>query len=712
MDKTEIILTEGWRFLRDDVEPAWQKGYDDSSWEKVILPHDWSVTRPFRKDNSSGTGYLDGGIGWYRGRFTLPEKYRGKSIRLVFDGVYKNAKVFCNSYYLGNRPYGYSEFSFDITAFANFGRQDNEISVRVSHPDIADSRWFTGSGIYRKVRLVIEENVHPKEHGVVFCADRISAEQAELTVCHDIENTSSVERQIEIHTVFSCRKTRDPVLELFGSVLVPAQSEGHCVLTGTLQDPALWSPEAPHLYDMTTIYTVDGESYVTDRDTVGIRKLYFDPDKGFFLNDIPTKIKGVCIHHDAGSLGAAVTREVWQRRLEVLKEMGCNAIRTAHNPHAPELYELCDAMGFLVLDEAFDEWEGCKNKWSTGHNVYPPRHQGYYEDFPEWHDQDLRMMVRRDRNHPSVIMWSIGNEIDYPNDPYCHPRFTEMTGNNDANKPAAERQYNPDKPNMERIAVIAKDLVRIVKEEDPTRPVTVAAAFPELSTYLGFVDYVDVIGYNYKEQFYEADHKRFPDRAFLGTENSHHPKAWQVVEELDYVCGQFIWTGIDYLGEAHGWPIHGSGAGFITTAGFKKEHFFERQQMWTGHTNEPIVSNDPAVCAKVTLYKKGDAVTGETFRKASARKGYLYQLIVELKDGKGHQTTDEKSIRCQVIGDGKFVSMDNGDLADLTPLTASEKMTYRGQMVIYIRRTGKGRIHVHLGSSDPKIRIINEEIIL
>ena len=422
------------------------------------------------------------------------------------------------------------------------------------------------------------------------------------------------------------------------------------------------------------------------------------------------KLKGVCIHHDAGSLGAAVPREVLQRRLEGLKEMGCNAIRTSHNPHAPELYELCDAMGFLVLDEAFDEWEGCKNKWSTGHNVYPPRHQGYYEDFPEWHDQDLRMMVRRDRNHPSVIMWSIGNEIDYPNDPYCHPRFTEMTGNNDANKPAAERQYNPDKPNMERITVLAEELVRIVKEEDATRPVTVAAAFPELSTYLGFVDHVDVIGYNYKEQFYEADHKRFPDRPMLGTENSHHARAWQVVEDLDYVCGQFLWTGIDYLGEAHGWPIHGSGAGFLTTAGLKKDEFYERQKLWTGSAKVPVITDAPAVQAQVQLYKKGDFVSGESFRKASARKGYMYQLIITMKDAKGHPTTDEHKIRCQVLGDGAFVSMDNGDLADLTPLTSAEKRTYRGQMVVYVRRTGKGKIHIRVSTEDRKI--LDEDLIV
>ena len=237
MDRTELLLMDGWRFLRGDAEPAWQKNYDDTSWETVTLPHDWSVAAPFRKENSSGTGYLDGGIGWYRVSFTLPQKYRGKSVRLVFDGVYKNAKVFCNSYYLGRRPFGYAEFSFDITGFLHFGQQDNEISVRVSHPDIADSRWFTGSGIYRKVRLVIEEPVHPAEHGIVFSASDITEQQAVLTVGHEIENTTCADKQVEIRTQFTDRQTGSIVLELSGSAAVPANGAARTLLKGTIFDP-------------------------------------------------------------------------------------------------------------------------------------------------------------------------------------------------------------------------------------------------------------------------------------------------------------------------------------------------------------------------------------------------------------------------------------------------------------------------------------------
>ncbi len=676
------VLTDGWKFLYGDEEAAWQKGFDDSAWRTVTLPHDWSVEHPFSLRNSSGTGYLDGGIGWYRGYFTLPEEAAGKCVRLVFDGVYKNAAVWVNSYYQGIRPFGYTEFSYDITHCVHVGKI-NEISVKVTHTDIADSRWFTGSGIYRKVSVVAEEPVHPAEHSIVFSTNGVSEKQAGITVRQTILNASDEDRFVKVRTTIG-----DLVLE--GETPVTANGQTQMMLNGRIENPRLWSPESPALYTMRTEYTVDGQTYEADCQQVGIRKLTFDKDKGFFLNDVPMKMKGVCVHHDGGSLGAAMTKEVWQRRLEELKKMGCNAIRGSHNPHMPELMDLCDEMGFLFLDEAFDEWEGCKNKWAVGHNVYPPRHQGYFLDFPAWHEADLRTMVQRDRNHPSVIMWSIGNEIDYPNDPYCHPMFTTMTGNNDANKPAAERQYNPDKPNMERIVTIAKELIDIIREEDNSRPVTVASAFPELSSYLGFLDDVDVIGYNYKEHLYEADHQRFPDRAMLGTENGHRAEAWKVVEDLDYVCGQFLWTGIDYLGEAHGWPIHGSGAGFLTTAGFRKANYAERQQLWTGQAETFVISEEPAAAIDACVWEDGQPHA----------KGYLHQILVELKDAAGVPTRSAVRIRMQVLGDGELVSMDNGDLADLTPFTEPLRSTYEGHLAGYVRRLGDGPITVRVSSPD------------
>lgn len=591
MNKTILPLINGWKFHYGECEDAWYKGYEDMHWKEVEIPHDWSVEMPFSRTFSSGTGYLAGGIGWYRVRFSLPEEYKGKSIRVVFDGVYKNSQVWCNSYYLGKRPNGYVSFSYDISACAVFGELDNEITVKVTHNDLADSRWFTGSGITRKVTIVVEEPVHPAEYGCFFETCKVETDggihTADVKVSHEIENRSGAEADLTVINKWLDADGKE-VLCASEKINVAAGKTRVLSVTGSIKDVILWDMDKPYLYTLQTWFKKNGEeAYLADCQRIGIRTFVFDSQKGFYLNGKERKLKGVCVHHDGGCLGAAMYKEVWHRRLETLKKAGCNAVRCSHNPHMPELYDLCDELGMVMMDEAFDEWENPKNKWSTGHNVYPPKHQGYYEDFPEWHEKDLRSMVRRDRNHPSIIMWSIGNEIDYPNDPYCHPMFETMTGNNDANKPAAERRYDPNKPNAERLTVIARRLAEIVRMDDVSRPVTLAAAFPELSSHLGFLDSLDVAGYNYKEHLYEESHERFPNLPFLGSENGHSYKAWEYVKNNDYISGQFLWTGIDYLGEAHGWPIHGSGAGIIDCAGFEKSRYYRRASLWS---EEPMVA--------------------------------------------------------------------------------------------------------------------------
>ncbi|MGN0166568.1 MAG: glycoside hydrolase family 2 TIM barrel-domain containing protein [Acetatifactor sp.] len=837
------ILKSGWKFYLGDCEEAWYKGYDDSGWRGVTVPHDWSVELPMRKEYSSGTGYVAGGIGWYRVRFRLPEECRGKAVKVVFDGVYKNSQVWCNSYYLGKRPYGYSTFSYDITHAVAFGETENVICVKVTHTDIADSRWFTGSGITRKVSIVCEEPVHPEEYGIVFRAENIEVEDidivengsgnntgsnltvagnAELSVRHKpvcaeglgailMENSGSADAQkVRIQTVLE-DNTGKAVLTLEGNTPVGTE----CTLRGRLEHAALWSPEHPYLYTMKTRYAVgDGAFYPVDEQRIGIRSIFFDPEKGFFLNGKETKLKGVCVHHDGGCLGAAMEPEVWQRRLLALKECGCNAIRCSHNPHMPELYSLCDAMGFMMMDEAFDEWENAKNKWSTGHNVYPPKHQGYFEDFPQWYDADLRAMVRRDRNHPSVVLWSIGNEIDYPNDPYCHPSFADMTGNNDANKPAAERQYDANKPNAERLVTIAAKLERIVREEDDSRPVTLAAAFPELSAQTGLLNGLDVVGYNYKEHLYEKDHARFPEKPFLGSENGHGYQAWLAVKENAYISGQFLWTGIDYLGESRGeWPTHGSAAGILTCAGDKKPEFYRRQafweeepvialatrrvsdgsedwlpmmEHWNYHSGEEILvkvfsnlpvvalelngnrvgklsgyNGDGAFCFRVSyepgvlravggikedgnvvpdtrkpnqmryadetgavhyiaelstageakqlscqVWKKPDALSGESWERVSRDFGYLYQLEMQLLDGEDQPVHwQEKEISVEVTGDGVLAGLESGDLSDASPYFGTKRMTFSGRLLAFVRRTGADDISVKIRMEDKTLEV-------
>ena len=583
MDTQIITLSDHCRFHMGDEPEAWQAWYDDTDWQEVTLPHDWSVTLPFDRNCSSGTGYLPGGIGWYRLHIKPDESWRGRQISICFDGVYKNSRIWCNSYYLGERPNGYISFSYDITEQFRYDA-DNIISVYVDHREIADSRWYTGSGITRKVTLRIEESIHPVENGIFFSTPQVNSDQAVCEITQELVNCTNQDNQVTVASLLFA-----PDDTLISEQIAHQEIAAHdtCVtkVQSTVPHPCCWTPETPSLYTLKTYLSYkEGEQSVhtlADTRKVGIRSLRFDADEGFFLNDVPYQFKGVCVHEDAGCFGNAVPAAVWHRRLAKLKAMGCNALRMSHNPHMPELYALCDALGFLVIDEAFDEWEGPKNKWSTGHNVYPPKHQGYYVNYPEWHEKDLTDMILRDRNHPSIVLWSIGNEIDYPNDPYCHPSFSTMTGNNDSNKPAAERMYNPSRPNAQRLAVLSRELCEIVHKTDATHPVTLAAAFPELSAKLGFIDPLDVVGFNYKEHLYEGHHKAFPDKPFLGSENGHSLSAWKAVTDNAYISGQFLWTGIDYLGEAHGWPIHGSGAGLMTMAGFEKTGYYRRQSLWS-----------------------------------------------------------------------------------------------------------------------------------
>ncbi|MBQ7679344.1 MAG: glycoside hydrolase family 2 [Butyrivibrio sp.] len=738
-DTLRIQLDRNWRFhlgdmAADDTVDYWYRGYDDSAWDTVWVPHDWSVSLPFSQAYSSGTGYLAGGIGWYRLHFSLPEAYRGRCVRVVFDGIYKNARVWCNSSYLGGRPSGYATFSLDLTELVQFGEEaDNVLCVKVTHTDLADSRWFTGSGITRKVTLLVEAPVHPAEYGIFFQAAELSgispdgetAAGAVASVFHTAVNTTDTLQALTIETRLYDGEGAE-CLCLQGTCRIPAGESRELTLQGRMRQVRLWSADHPVRYRMVTRYLPKHQkesAYLTDETWVGFREVVFDPNEGLSVNGQRTHLKGVCVHHDGGVLGAAMDRSVWQRRLSLLKEAGCNAIRCSHNPHMPELYDLCDAMGFYMMDEAFDEWENPKNKWWQGHNVYPPKHQGSYEHWQEWHARDLADMVRRDRNHPSILLYSIGNEIDYPNDPYCHPSFDTMTGNNDANKPAAERRYDPNKPNMERLAPIARKLVDIVAGEDSSRPATVAAAFPELSTHIGFVDALSVVGYNYKEQFYEADHARFPDKTFLGSENGHSLEAWQAVIDHDYICGQFLWTGIDYLGEAHGWPVHGAPAGLLTTAGLPKPEYYRRKRLWAAETAEALeaLAQDPHVATEcwrqeaadlldpardaaaeahatslsMTLWQAEDVLSGKSYAEEAARPGYVCQVILRLTDAQGRIVRcAEEEIAVTVEGAGELMGLDSGDLADTTSFTKPQRRTFRGELVAYIRRTEPGAIHV------------------
>lgn len=580
----EKYLISDWRFYLGDNEIAWQKDFNDENWQKVTVPHDWSITQDFTKDASSGTGYLPGGIGWYRAYITTTEigAFTNKIVQLRFDGVYKNCQVWVNGYHVGNWASGYSSFQFNLTEILQYNTNDEiVIAVRVDHTDIADSRWYNGSGISRPVTIVTHNPVMVDRYGVTFETTRLHGNDAMIKTKIAVSNFTGEKTTAEVKQTLTDAQGNTAIVGK-KEVVLTVGAVVNLNFEATVEDAQLWQPQTPNLYTLTTCVRSNGKAnYYHEK--VGIRTCTFSPNDGFILNDTDkVKLKGVCLHEDAGCFGTAVPKAVWLRRLLKLKEVGCNAIRMAHNPHAQVLYDLCDELGFFVFDEAFDEWENPKNKWWQGHNVYPPKYEGYAKDFPVWHKKDLIDMVQRNKNHPAIIAWSIGNEIDYPNDPYANDLFNEMEGNNDANKPAAERIYNPNRPDTRRLTTIAKQLSEIVHKEDKTRPTTLAAAFPELSSQTGLVDSVDVIGYNYKEHLYKEHHRLFPHKAFVGSENRHSYQNWLAVKENDYIAGQFLWTGIDYLGESRGvWPKHGTYRGLLDMCGYETMMFYKRKSWWS-----------------------------------------------------------------------------------------------------------------------------------
>jgi beta-galactosidase len=560
-----------WLFSKGDFAAAMMPAFDDTGWRLVNVPHDWSSEGPFSADYASGNGYAPGGIGWYRKHFTLPENDSGKSVAVEFDGIYDFSEVWINGQFVGGRPYGFSSFQCDVTPFVKFGSDDNVVAVRVDHSRFADSRYYTGSGIYRNVRLVITDKLRIAHWGVFVITPKLKNNSAVVRIETEIKNNSTEAKSFSLQSEIVAPNGK-VVASLTTSKSAAGNSAGTLVQEIKVSKPELWSPDSPSLYTLKSRIESDG-SVVDETETpFGIHEIHFDADKGFFLNGNNLKIKGVCLHHDAGPLGAAVPDKVLERRLRALKEIGVNAIRTSHNPPDPALLDFCDRLGFLVMDEAFDEWTPMKNKWVTGRNNGVPTHFGYGEIFAQWSVTDISDMVRRDRNHPSIILWSIGNEVDFANDPFSNPVLGE--------------NYRPQNPPAKNLVTLAKPLIAAVKSLDRTRPVTAALATIEMSDAVGLPELLDAVGYNYQESRYFADHKKFPKRIIYGSENSHQYAAWLAVKTNNFISGQFLWTGADYLGEAGRWPNRASGAGLLDLCSFKKPLAWFRQSLWS---DEPMV---------------------------------------------------------------------------------------------------------------------------
>ena len=572
--RQRISFNPNWLFTLGDPAGAQQVAFDTTSWQPVSLPHDWSIAGTFSQEHPSGGGggYLPGGMGWYRKTFQLTQADLDKTVRIEFDGVYKNCTVWINDHPVGFHPYGYTSFAYDLTPHLHAGQ--NLLAVRVDNTQQPDARWYSGSGIYRNTWLVLTDPLHVAHWGTYVTTPSVSDQLAQVCVRTRLRNDGNVERGCTLRTT---------ILDAAGGV-VASNEAAHPVLPHheheavqfiKVPDPIRWDVENPYLY-LVRSEICQGDSVLDEYETpFGIRTIRFDADQGFLLNGQQVKINGVCLHHDGGCVGAAVPIRLWERRLEILKEMGCNGIRVSHYPPAPEFLDLCDRMGFLVMDEAFDEWR-------QGKFTY-----GYHDYFDDWAIADLKSMVRRDRNHPSVVIWSVGNEI-------------------------------PEQSLPEGVGIL-RMLLDVVHQEDPTRPVTsacdnIAAHIPATQEFL---DLLDVVGYNYagrwedrREKYYSLDHHRFPHWKMIGTENISIPglrgeyslegegwwgpyptqsitaeQLWRFTRTYDYIAGDFMWTGIDYLGETR-WPHRSSSFGVIDLCGFPKDGYYFYQSQWTA---EPML---------------------------------------------------------------------------------------------------------------------------
>jgi len=546
----EILpLDDDWRFAKGDAPGAEQPGYNDSQWEVVQVPHDWSIAGPFAETNLAGGAgaFLPSGVAWYRKHFALPSNDLGRRVFVEFDGVMQNSEVWINGFHLGHRPNGYVSFRYELpaTMLSLGGGPANVLAVCADTSAQPASRWYAGAGIYRHVRLVITDPVHIAADGVFVTTPKISAAETTVQIETVLTNESAAPREISVQTSLLA-PDGTPVGAIESSQTIEAGAAAILDQPIVFPNPQLWNLDEPNLYHAVTKVSVD--RHVADETTTafGIRDAHFEADTGFWLNGKNFKLKGVCLHADGGAFGAAVPLSIWEARLTTLKSLGVNAVRTAHNPPAPEFLDLCDRLGLLVMDEFFD----C---WTVGKNPYD-----YHLYFNDWAQRDERDSILRDRNHPSIIIYSVGNEIH-------------------------------DTPQAEMAKGILSNLVAVVHATDPTRPVTQALFRPNVSHDYddGLADLLDVVGQNYRENEILAAHDQKPSRKILGTENTHVRQQWVAMRDHAPYAGQFLWTGIDYLGESRRWPIIGHGSGLLDRTMAIRPLARERESWWT---DEPMVA--------------------------------------------------------------------------------------------------------------------------
>lgn len=746
LPRTVIPFDKDWRFIRSDPAGAENPDFDDSKWRKLDVPHDWSIEGPYNENNPTGRGggYLPAGIGWYRKTFTLPGSEKDKEVFIDFDGIYRDSKVWINGHFLGERPNGYISFRYELTPYLHVGKEKNVLAVRVNDSLQPASRYYTGAGIYRHVHLVAVNPVHIAHWGVYLTTPEVSRQEALVRDQTEIVNRSAATANIIVKTTIMDPSGKAVRSSSTKETIAPGGSK-KVVQDIKLTDPMLWGLDHPYLYKASTKIFA-GDKVTDDQiNAFGIREAKFEAATGFWLNGKNIKIKGVCLHHDVGCLGAAVPLNAWKRRFKLLKQAGVNAIRTAHNPPAPEFLDLCDKMGFLVMDEAFDTWNAVKNPAKYGYNLY----------FNQWWRKDIRSMIMRDRDHPSIIIYSVGNEI-----------------HDNLNSPEGFKKY--------------KDLQDLVHQMDPSRPVTMALLRPGSSHVYtnGFANMMDVVGQNYRENELVAAHEAHPNWKVIGTENGQSLSAWLALRDNPFMAGQFLWVGFDYLGEAV-WPAISNSQGLFNRIGGWRPRAFQRQSWWSSkpdvhivrkRKNEdagqwvanwtPVDTDKDSVeevqvfsnCEQVTLFLNGRSLGSEQkpaddsprswevpFEegtiKAVGRNNGKEVAADELKTAgapaKIILSTDQDTIsnhwddvsyidvkvvdknkvlcpyadnliRFSLSGPGTIIGVDNGDATSHEPYQGSERQAYQGRCIAVIRaKENRGKIRITATSPGLKEGVID-----
>ena len=569
-DVRKQLFNDEWKFCLGDHPEASSANYDDTSWRLLTLPHDWSVESDFNADEPSGNdgGYAVTGIGWYRKTFYVPASMEGKRMSLYFEGVYMNSEVFVNGISVGIRPYGYSSFIYDVTSYLIPGKE-NVVAVRVDNSAQKNCRWYTGSGIYRHVWFITTESLHIAHWGTFINTIQASDSEAEMLFKTNVKNETSIptEAVLSISIQYKGKEVAQENLP----VHISARQQIEANLSLKVHNPSLWSPDSPSLYEAVYCIESDGKVMDTFKETFGIRTFTYSAEDGFRLNGQPILLNGGCVHHDNGVLGAKSFDAAEARKVKLMKDAGFNAVRTAHNPPSEAFLYECDRQGLLVIDESFDGWRDSK----TLHD--------YSTLFDQWWTQDIDAMVLRDRNHPSIFCWSIGNEV-------------------------IERKKL-------EVVTTAKHLADRIKMHDSTRPITSALASwdNDWEIYDPLAAQHNIVGYNYLIHYSETDHQRVPQRVMMQTES--YPRDafsnWTKVNDNPYIIGDFVWTSIDYLGEAgigrfyykgetagehyqaNHFPWHGAYCGDIDITGWRKPISHYRELLYSADKKLYMAVKEP-----------------------------------------------------------------------------------------------------------------------